>query len=277
MKIFLSYAREQRPLAEELAARLEREHHEVFYDRDDIRPGSAFDQTIESGIRAADLFIFLISPQSVAAGRYSLSELKAAKEAGRGKRDFVWGVQVEPTPKDDVPPFLKSGSLFFPQGEPIAEILQEVRRRQAGFSGRRRRVWVVAGLATTLGAGVLIYKIPRAPSQSVPEAVRLDAAQPDAAPRPHDARPHDARVPADRPKGPKIQPIKEPKRDAPPPSGGCAFTPKKTGGRWFLACVCDGEEVSRHPLTDIADDDSTAESLRRPALELAARVKWRCP
>jgi hypothetical protein len=44
----------------------------VFFDRDDLPPGQSFDQQIERAINDSDFYIFVISADSVAEGRYTL-------------------------------------------------------------------------------------------------------------------------------------------------------------------------------------------------------------
>ena len=47
MQIFLSYANEQRAVADELALALRERDHEVFLDRDDLKPGEGYGANIE--------------------------------------------------------------------------------------------------------------------------------------------------------------------------------------------------------------------------------------
>jgi hypothetical protein len=50
-RVFLSYAREQRTLAEFLSQTLENAGIDVFFDRHDLPAGEAFHQRIRAGIR----------------------------------------------------------------------------------------------------------------------------------------------------------------------------------------------------------------------------------
>ena len=78
MKIFLSYASEQRELAKEIALALEAETHTVFFDRSALAPGEAYNAQIREAFEDSQLFVFLISSDSVTAGRYTLTELAFA-------------------------------------------------------------------------------------------------------------------------------------------------------------------------------------------------------
>ena len=79
MKIFLSYASEQRPIAEPLALALEADGHEVFFDRHDLPVGGSYHDRIRDAIDDADRYVFLISPESVEPGSYALTELSLAQ------------------------------------------------------------------------------------------------------------------------------------------------------------------------------------------------------
>ena len=61
--------------AERVAASLNPAGHEVFFDLDSIKVADDFNRIIRSEIQKADLFVFLISPNSVRAGSYALTEL----------------------------------------------------------------------------------------------------------------------------------------------------------------------------------------------------------
>ena len=75
MRVFLSYSRADTTTAEAVAANLKPAGHEVFFDRDSIKVADDFNRIIWGEIQKADLFVFLISPNSVRAGSYALTEL----------------------------------------------------------------------------------------------------------------------------------------------------------------------------------------------------------
>jgi len=78
-RIFLSYASEQRKIAENIQAALSAEGHQVFFDKSRLRSGEGYHLKIVEAIRNSQLFIFLISPDSIRKGTYALTELKEAK------------------------------------------------------------------------------------------------------------------------------------------------------------------------------------------------------
>jgi hypothetical protein len=78
--IFLSYSSAQGEIAARIELALKGEGHAVFRDRSSLPPGESFDERIRNAIEESDLLVFLISRDSVAAGRYTLTELKFAEQ-----------------------------------------------------------------------------------------------------------------------------------------------------------------------------------------------------
>jgi TIR domain len=127
MKLFITYASEDRPSADQLAVRLRTEGHTVFLDRDNLPEGEGYDAQIRAAIADCDLYVFLISPRSVQPGRYTLTELKFARERFPNPRGRVLPVMCEATPFSDIPPYLSAVTVLQPQGNLVAEALAEVR------------------------------------------------------------------------------------------------------------------------------------------------------
>jgi TIR domain len=121
MKVFLSYASEDKAVAESIAFSLRGRGHKVFLDRDNLPPGGSYDQQIESAVNESDVFVFLVSPDSVAHGRYSLTELTFARRKWPDPNNRVLPVMVRNTPFEDVPPYLRAVSLLEPIGNITAE------------------------------------------------------------------------------------------------------------------------------------------------------------
>jgi hypothetical protein len=151
VRIFLSYANEDRAVAEPLALLLRGEGHTVFFDRDDLPGGAEYDVRIRSAVNASDLFLFLISPESVAAGRYTLTELAIVRRRWPHPHDRVLPVMLRPTPLDAVPPYLRAVTIVDPAGNLAAEVGDEVERL------RKRRIRhrvLVAAVAAVVFAAV---------------------------------------------------------------------------------------------------------------------------
>jgi hypothetical protein len=96
--------------------------YEVFLDKDKLPPGGTFDLRIKRAVDASDLFVFLISPESVAPGCYALTELAFARQKWNSPYNRVLPVMVEPTDLNDVPAYLKAVTILRPQGNVPAEV-----------------------------------------------------------------------------------------------------------------------------------------------------------
>jgi len=145
MKIFLSYSSKNRPKAEEIALALQAEGHEVFFDKDDLSGGEDFNAVIRKQIVDADLFLFLISPDSVRQGAYSLSELRLAREKWPSPQKHVLPMLLEPTDIETIPAYLRGVTIFEPQGNAAAEIAAHLAR-----SPRRAGVVLIAAAVIVL-------------------------------------------------------------------------------------------------------------------------------
>lgn len=155
MRIFISYSSKYRDICERLQLALEADgRHEVFVDRSELTAGRPFDATLRQGIEDCDLLLFLISPESVAAGSYALAEMDIAKRRWRHPGGHVLPVKVAATPKEAIPAYLRAVTILEPQGDVVAETVAAVEAvRPPARRGRRlallaTAVVLVAGLAT---------------------------------------------------------------------------------------------------------------------------------
>jgi hypothetical protein len=122
MQIFLSYSSEHRETAEPIALALRTRGHDVFFDRDDLPPGQSYDDQIEAAIKRSDVFIFLVSPESVSPGRFTLTELKCAQRKWRSPGGHVLPVMIVRTEMQAIPAYLKAVTILEPQGNCAAEV-----------------------------------------------------------------------------------------------------------------------------------------------------------
>lgn len=136
MKIFLSYASDYRPIADDLCCRLQAVGHEVFFDREDLPAGESYDERIRSAIDECALFIFLITPESVAEGHYTRTELKIASRKWPTPGWHVLPVQVADTPLDQVPAYLRALTILHAEGNLAAEVLFEVEDLARRYGGQ---------------------------------------------------------------------------------------------------------------------------------------------
>jgi hypothetical protein len=152
LQIFLSYAAEDKDIAEPVAFALRARGHKVFFDRDDLPPGGEYDMRIEKAVGQSALFVFLLSQSSIAKGRFTLTELEFARRKWRNADGRVLPVMVRPVPFDEIPNFLKSVTVLEPQGNIAAEVgaaIDPLAQRVAGgqmvvYGG----VGIVSGLLT---------------------------------------------------------------------------------------------------------------------------------
>ncbi|MEZ0332764.1 MAG: toll/interleukin-1 receptor domain-containing protein, partial [Gemmatimonadales bacterium] len=140
MRIFLSYARERLSEAQQVNAALEAEGHEVFFARDSIAAGSQFGQAIREAVGRSDLFVFLVSPESVEPGSYCLTELGFARERWPKPADRVLPVVVTTMTPESFPPQIQSLSALYPTGNLAAEVVACV----DAIARKRRRARLMA-------------------------------------------------------------------------------------------------------------------------------------
>jgi len=154
MKLFLSYAAEDRDIADEVKLALVGAGHEVFFDRDTLPPGGDYYARIEKAVSSSDAMVFLISPSSVADGSFALSELKLARSRWPHPKGRVVPVRLHQTPWAAIPPYLKSVTVLEPEGSVAAEVVSAVK----GLTGSRMLLaWTVAiMLVAILGAALLL-------------------------------------------------------------------------------------------------------------------------
>ena len=156
MKLFITYASDDRSVADELAVRLRTEGHAVFMDKDNLPEAEGYDAAIREAIADCDVYVFLISPNSLKAGRYTLTEMKLAREQFPNPHGRVLPVMIAPTPFRDIPAYLSAVTVLQPEGNTVAETVarigeMEARRKQA----RWLRMSALAGVLAALVAGAV--------------------------------------------------------------------------------------------------------------------------
>jgi hypothetical protein len=160
MRIFLSYASEDRDVAALVKESLAARGHRVFFDRDSLPPGESYEDQIEAAIGASGLLVFLISPDSVAQGRFTRTELNFAEKKWGRARNRVLPVMIRKTPMDQVPPFLRAVSILEPEGNLPAETAAAAQR----LARRTLRIATPIALAVAAtfvaGAAYLVLQPP---------------------------------------------------------------------------------------------------------------------
>ena len=154
--VFLSYSSSQSEAATRIELSLKGEGYSVFRDRSVLPPGESFDARIRAAIEESDLFIFLISRESVSEGHYTLTELKFAEQKWGHPAGRVLPVLAEPVPKETIPAFLRAVTILQPRGDIAAEVAAAVARMTAPWWRRMlepRRLVPTAVVVLILAAG----------------------------------------------------------------------------------------------------------------------------
>jgi len=128
VKVFLSHASEDAPVATQICMALRGAGHGVFFDADDLPPGGDYNARIRAAIEASDAFVFLLSPHAVDAGSYTLSELRFARQRWPRPWGHVLPVMIAPTPWSAVDPWLGSITVLRPAGNVAAETVDALAR-----------------------------------------------------------------------------------------------------------------------------------------------------
>jgi len=155
MQIFLSYPSEDRPVAESINLALRDQGHEVFFDREELPPGEEFHDRIRHAIERADLVIFLVGPEALDPGSYTLNEIDMAEKSFPRPSGRVLPVMLRPVALDRIPPYLKAVTLLQTDGSVPAAVADAVYR--IALKRKRKRMLTAASstAAALLAAGVV--------------------------------------------------------------------------------------------------------------------------
>jgi hypothetical protein len=164
MRIFVSHASEDKDIANRIADKLRSHGNEVFFDQDSLPPGLEYDDKIKNAFKATDLFIFLISPDSVRPGKYTLVEVGYAERKWKLRDGHILPVLIRPTEFGSIPPYRTSVTILKPQGPVDVEVLSAVddlgRRPNAKFRYLSIVAIVLLVIAATAAGIWIIYQRP---------------------------------------------------------------------------------------------------------------------
>jgi hypothetical protein len=155
MKVFLSYASEQRDQARELAFRLSNTGFNVFIDQKSIIPGDSFASRIQKELFRSDIFVFLASADALRSGSYTMTELELAEKRWPRPAGHVIPVLIENTSFESLPEYLRSVSVLEPKGELLADTVNAVARLSRKI---RITIWakVLCGGIVVLSSLILV-------------------------------------------------------------------------------------------------------------------------
>src|SRR6185295_14461945 len=114
MRIFLSYASEDRARIEPIRYALAEQGHDIFYDREDLKPGDAYDSRIRAAIERSDLFICFLTPYTIDDGSYTLNELSVVERMWPRADGRVLPVILTEVPREAIPAYLRSVTWLTP-------------------------------------------------------------------------------------------------------------------------------------------------------------------
>lgn len=177
MRIFLSYASEDRPHIEPIRFALAEQGHVVFYDREDLKPGEAFDSKIRAAIERCDLFVCFLTPHTVDAGSYTLSELVVAERIWPRADGRVLPVILADVPRKDIPAYLRSVTCLTPVGNVTASVADAVHALAQIHKRRRLRkiaIWAVAILVPVALASYWLVQRAAVSSKDGAPLVRIE-------------------------------------------------------------------------------------------------------
>lgn len=122
--VFISYAADTKPLAEQLTAALQKQGMHAWADFKDLRPGQRWQDELERALESAGWFVILVSPQSYATP-WQESEWRAAlTKVWSDPHKTIIPVVVG---GGDAPPFLRNWvSLRIDPTAPPADWTREV-------------------------------------------------------------------------------------------------------------------------------------------------------
>jgi hypothetical protein len=126
MQIFLSYSSKDRELADQTNLALAGAGFDVFFDRDSLPAAGAYHDRIRAAVDQSDIFVFLISKNSLEEGCYALTELGYARRKWRHPKDHVLPVKTAAVAWAAIPPYLKAVTVLEPEGNVPAEVLAAV-------------------------------------------------------------------------------------------------------------------------------------------------------
>lgn len=177
MRIFLSYASEDRARIEPIRFALAEQGHDVFYDREDLKPGEAFDSKIRAAIERSDLFVCFLTPHTVDAGSYTLNELAVAERMWPLADGRVLPVILADVPRQDIPAYLRSVTCLTPVGNVTASVSDAVHALAQIHNRRRQRriaTWAVAILIPVAAAAYWLVQRAAVSSKDGAPLVRIE-------------------------------------------------------------------------------------------------------
>ena len=157
MRIFLSYAIEDRAAAEAICLALQGDGHEVFFGRKDFPAGEEFHTRIRQGIEESSLVIFLLSAKALDAGSYTLTEMSIAAKKWPKPHGHILPVLLERVNTRELPAYLQAVTYLESPGNVTAEVASAVAWIARDRRRKKLRVAVPIAAGVMLAAGAMAW------------------------------------------------------------------------------------------------------------------------
>jgi tetratricopeptide (TPR) repeat protein len=162
--IFLCHASEDKPFVEPIQLALASAGCEVFYDEQSLPPGGDYQARIRAAVNSCHLFVFIASSASIVAGKFTLTELKFARERWPSPINRVLPVAIDGLQPRDLPNYLQAATILKVSGNAAAEVRDAVESMLRELRRKRSRRWAVAlaigSVALTASIAVYRYEVP---------------------------------------------------------------------------------------------------------------------
>lgn len=153
MRIFLSYASQDREQAKAIYLALCEQGHKIFFDRADLPAGEEYHNRIRAAIERSHLFLLLISPNAVDAGSYTLTELTIAEKC----RARLLPVVLTKPDMERLPASISSVTYLETDGNVTGAVAAEVHRIARDRWWQRVKKFVVAAAMIAVISAVAFY------------------------------------------------------------------------------------------------------------------------
>jgi formylglycine-generating enzyme required for sulfatase activity len=168
MRVFLSYSSTDRNLVEPIYLALRAQGHTVFFDRANLPAGEEYHMQIRRAIEKSQLVLFMVSPDSLEPGSYTMTELGIAQKSWEHPAGRILPVLLRPISLERIPPYLKSVTLLEPEGDVTASVADQVYRIAQGRCRMRiKRAAAMLIVAGIVGAGAYAYWTFRQPAAEI--------------------------------------------------------------------------------------------------------------
>jgi formylglycine-generating enzyme required for sulfatase activity len=153
MRIFLSYASQDREQAKAIYLALCDQGHKVFFDRADLPAGEEYHNRIRAAIEKSHLFLILISRNAVDDGSYTLTDLSIAEKY----RIRLLPVMLKTPDVERLPASISSVTYLETDGNVAGAVAAEVHRITRDRRHQRLKYFVAAAATIAVICAVAFY------------------------------------------------------------------------------------------------------------------------